>query len=53
MTKIRTGLTINFIYKGEKLIENIYGDMNDVWFNFKCLYPGAEAIDYETIYREI
>lgn len=51
MPKIKVGLKIQFIYKGEEQTEDIFDGLNDVWFNFNCLYPGALVLNFEEIYR--
>jgi len=53
MIKMRIGLTINFMYKGKEHTENIYEGSGDAWFNFNCLYPNAEVIDFKNLYKEI
>jgi len=50
MTIKKIGLTINFIYEGKEHTEEIYSGTNDVWFNFECLYPNAEIIDFKPLY---
>jgi len=53
VTKKKIGLIIIFTYEGKEYTEEIYSGSNDAWFNFTCLYPNAEVIDFKPLYNEI
>lgn len=51
--KVQVGLKIHFLYNGETLSEDVYGGQNVAWYNFHCLYPDAEVIAYQPIFRDL